>query len=193
MAIAPIFQTPTDPEAVEEAETLTIMEIIAVVEPLMLIAEVIHVMYMVIILRTITIVLQDTISEEIIMVEILMLAEEASEMWEHAIHAVVEDISKEIVQTTEIMDTERTIHRSNSINNLSRTITQCQSCIALIRNESSKGRSKHFDVKLKALSAAYHEKFFDLQYLPTELMIADILTKPLSRNKFAVNRPKVVV
>ena len=67
-----------------------------------------------------------------------------------------------------------------------------QSTIALIKNESSKGRSKHFDVKLKALSAAYREKYFDLQYLPTEHMIADILTKALSRNKFSALRPKLV-
>ena len=67
-----------------------------------------------------------------------------------------------------------------------------QSCIALIKNESSKGRSKHFDVKLKAVSAAFHDNYFDLQYLPTELMIADILTKPLSRNKFSSFRPKLV-
>ena len=66
------------------------------------------------------------------------------------------------------------------------------SCIALIKNESSKGRSKHFDVKLKAVSAAYREKFFDLIYLPTDQMIADILTKPLARNKFCFFRPKLL-
>ena len=67
-----------------------------------------------------------------------------------------------------------------------------QSCIALIRNESSKGRSKHFDVKLKALSAAFREKFFDLVYLPTDQMLADLLTKPLTRNQFCKIRPKLV-
>jgi hypothetical protein len=59
-----------------------------------------------------------------------------------------------------------------------------QSCIALIQNESSKGRSKHFDVKLKAVSAAYREKFFKLIYCSTDEMLADILTKALARNQF---------
>ena len=67
-----------------------------------------------------------------------------------------------------------------------------QSTIALIRNESSKGRSKHFDVKLKALSAAYREKFFDLVYCPTEEMLADLMAKALSRNAFSRIRPKLV-
>ena len=67
-----------------------------------------------------------------------------------------------------------------------------QSTIALIKNESSKGRSKHFDVKLKALNAAYREKFFSLIYCPTDEMLADILTKSLTRNLFGRIRPKLV-
>ena len=43
-----------------------------------------------------------------------------------------------------------------------------QSTIALIKNQSSKGRTKHFDVKLRAVNNAYIEQFFILEYCPTQ-------------------------
>ena len=67
-----------------------------------------------------------------------------------------------------------------------------QSCIALISNESSKGRSKHFDVKLKALNASFRDRYFELIYCPTEEMVADIMTKALNRIPFSRFRPKLV-
>jgi histone deacetylase 1/2 len=59
------------------------------------------------------------------------------------------------------------------------------STIALISNESSKGRTKHFDIKLKAVGEALRNGEFTLQHLPTAEMLADALTKPLNRNLFS--------
>lgn len=66
------------------------------------------------------------------------------------------------------------------------------STIALIRNESSKGRCKHFDVKLKSVSAALRNGFFNLEHVSTQEMWADMLTKALNRNLFSRIRPKLL-
>jgi hypothetical protein len=67
-----------------------------------------------------------------------------------------------------------------------------QSTIALLKNESSKGRSKHFDVKLKAVTSALIQRQFDIEYLPSSDMIADLLTKPVSRNILMKLRHRIV-
>jgi hypothetical protein len=59
-----------------------------------------------------------------------------------------------------------------------------QSTIATIKDQSSKGRSKHFDVKYKFVNRSLQNGCFQLQYCPTDEMIADVMTKPLARAKF---------
>jgi hypothetical protein len=67
-----------------------------------------------------------------------------------------------------------------------------QSTIALIQNQSSKGRSKHFDVKLRAVHTALTQRQFQLEYLPSADMLADLLTKPVSRNILIKLRTKIL-
>ena len=67
------------------------------------------------------------------------------------------------------------------------------STIALIQNQSSKGRTKHFDVKLRAVNEALSSGFFLIQYCPTGDMKADMMTKALSRNQLLTLRPSAVV
>lgn len=66
------------------------------------------------------------------------------------------------------------------------------STVALIKNQSSKGRTKHFDVKLRAVNSAYTENYFEIEITPSEQMLADIMTKPVSRNILERLRPYVV-
>lgn len=59
-----------------------------------------------------------------------------------------------------------------------------QSCIQLARNPTFHARSKHIDIKHHFIREAIENKLVDLVYCPTEQMVADILTKPLAREKF---------
>lgn len=66
------------------------------------------------------------------------------------------------------------------------------STMALIQNESSKGRSKHFDVKLKSVAAAWRAGYFQMQHVQSAEMLADIMTKPLNRNLHQRLRLKIM-
>ena len=67
------------------------------------------------------------------------------------------------------------------------------STIALLQNQSTKGRSKHFDVKLRAVNDAINSGFFRVEYRPTSEMWADIMTKATSRAILLALRPNVIV
>jgi hypothetical protein len=56
------------------------------------------------------------------------------------------------------------------------------STVALIKSQSNKGRTKHFDVKLKVVNAAYSDGYFSIETCPTTEMWADLMTKAVSRN-----------
>lgn len=59
-----------------------------------------------------------------------------------------------------------------------------QSAIRLIKNPELLKRSKHIDVKYHFIREKYEENLFTINYISTEDMIADILTKPLSKQRF---------
>lgn len=59
-----------------------------------------------------------------------------------------------------------------------------QSSIKLIKNPEFHKRTKHIDVKYHFIREKFSNEFFDLQYVSTENQIADILTKPLAKDKF---------
>ncbi|UYV74944.1 hypothetical protein LAZ67_12001874 [Cordylochernes scorpioides] len=44
--------------------------------------------------------------------------------------------------------------------------------------------TEHFDIKFHFINDLITNKFLSLNYCPTEKMLADILTKPLAKNKF---------
>jgi len=59
-----------------------------------------------------------------------------------------------------------------------------QGAIAIARNPVAHARTKHIDIHYHYVREALHEGAIDLQYCPTSEMIADLLTKPLSRGQF---------
>ena len=63
-----------------------------------------------------------------------------------------------------------------------------QGTITVARNPISHNRTKHIDIKLHYVREALENGVIDLMYCPTEQMAADILTKPLTRQRFETLR-----
>lgn len=59
-----------------------------------------------------------------------------------------------------------------------------QSSIRLIKNPEFHKRTKHINVKYHFIREKFSNGFFDLQYVSTDDQVADILTKPLAKDKF---------
>ena len=59
-----------------------------------------------------------------------------------------------------------------------------QSAIKLIKNPEFHKRTKHIDVRYHFIREKFNYGCFDLQYIKTVDQIADILTKPLCKEKF---------
>lgn len=58
-----------------------------------------------------------------------------------------------------------------------------QSCLAFVRTERCNRRSKHIDTREHFVRELCERKQIELKYCPTELMLADVLTKPLGPQK----------
>ncbi|XP_071051062.1 uncharacterized protein [Onthophagus taurus] len=58
-----------------------------------------------------------------------------------------------------------------------------QSCIKLTKNDQLKKRTKHIDTKYHYIRDLVNKNKINIKYLPSEDMIADILTKPLDKIK----------
>ena len=58
-----------------------------------------------------------------------------------------------------------------------------QSCIALAKNPEFHARSKHIDIQYHFIREKVEEGLVELVFCPTKLMVADVLTKPVSREK----------
>ena len=59
-----------------------------------------------------------------------------------------------------------------------------QSCIALTKDWIFRKKTKHMDVRYHFIRHHVLQGEVKVKYCPTELMVADILTKPLSKVKF---------
>ena len=59
-----------------------------------------------------------------------------------------------------------------------------QGTIAIAKNPTSHSRTKHIDIKYHFVREALQDGTIELVYCPTEKMVSDILTKPLSRGRF---------
>ena len=59
-----------------------------------------------------------------------------------------------------------------------------QGVIAIARNPVSHARTKHIDIRYHCVREAILNKVINLEYTPTYKMIADVLTKPLSKPQF---------
>ena len=58
-----------------------------------------------------------------------------------------------------------------------------QGCIALAKNPKHHSRTKHIDVRHHFIREAIEDKVIELEYCPTEGMVADVLTKALARER----------
>ena len=59
-----------------------------------------------------------------------------------------------------------------------------QGAIAFARNPVAHARTKHIDIRYHYIHKTVQDGTIDLRYCPTNEMIADLLTKPLSREQF---------
>ena len=59
-----------------------------------------------------------------------------------------------------------------------------QSAICLAKNPQFHGRAKHIGIKYHFIREQVEKGIVELQYCPTEEMVADMLTKGLSRGRF---------
>ena len=66
-----------------------------------------------------------------------------------------------------------------------------QGAIAISKNPVTHARTKHIDIKFHYVREAVKEGTISLTYCPTEMMIADLLTKPLTRIRFQSLRKKM--
>lgn len=63
-----------------------------------------------------------------------------------------------------------------------------QSCLKLISSNKFSNRTKHIETKYHFVKDCVNKNMFDFQYCPTDEMIADLLTKPLSSKRIQVLR-----
>ena len=68
-----------------------------------------------------------------------------------------------------------------------------QGAIALAKNPTHHSRTKHIDIKYHYVREAVSTKEINLEYCPTQDMIADSLTKGLPRPQFEKLRLKLGV
>lgn len=59
-----------------------------------------------------------------------------------------------------------------------------QAAIRLVRNPEFHRRTKHIDVKFHIIREAYATRHIALDYISTNDQVADLLTKPLPRDRF---------
>lgn len=68
-----------------------------------------------------------------------------------------------------------------------------QSCIKLSGSEKVNNRSKHIDVKIYTVKDYVSSGVIEVEYCPTDDMVADIFTKPLSKIKFQKFKSKLCI
>ena len=66
-----------------------------------------------------------------------------------------------------------------------------QSAIALVRNPEFHARTKHIDVAIHYIRELVEDQKINLQYIQTEKMLANMLTKPLKKVRHIKNVDEV--
>ena len=67
-----------------------------------------------------------------------------------------------------------------------------QACILMGNNMKSSRSAKHYEIRLHFLQESIQKKVIKFKYCPTDVMIADALTKPLDKEKFLFFREKLL-
>lgn len=83
-----------------------------------------------------------------------------------------------LVEMHEPIESHTTIYEDN------------QSCIVLVRDHKFSYKTKHIDTRYKMIRDLVKKGIIDCEYCPTEEMVADLLTKPLSSIKHDYFRSK---
>ena len=88
--------------------------------------------------------------------------------------------------------TKEAIHLSDLLQDLSVEVQKPieifddnQACIALSKQSTHYGKTKHFSLKLHFIRELVKRGELELKYLQTNLMIADVLAKELGKTKHA--------
>jgi hypothetical protein len=66
-----------------------------------------------------------------------------------------------------------------------------QSCIVMSSENRSNNRTKHIDIRYHHVRDSVTKKIIECEYLCTEKMLADIMTKPLSGVRFKTLRDQL--
>ena len=67
-----------------------------------------------------------------------------------------------------------------------------KSCIEIATNHKTWARMKHLSVQLHHFRSYVVNKIIDIQHISTNLQMADMFTKPLSKDKFEFHRDKLM-
>ena len=75
------------------------------------------------------------------------------------------------------------------------TVIHCdnQSCVKMSINPVQHDRTKHVEMKYHYVREMVQRRAVELQYIPTDQQIAEVLTKLLGRGKFVYFRDKLEV
>lgn len=69
-----------------------------------------------------------------------------------------------------------------------KVFTDNQSCMAIVKNENFSNRTKHIDTRYHYIRSLVAEGRIYLEYVPTEMNVADLLTKPLGPGRIETLR-----
>jgi hypothetical protein len=83
------------------------------------------------------------------------------------------------------------LHRFNHVDKATTIYGDNQGALALVQNPEFHARTKHIDVSAHYVRELAEDQKISLQYIQTEKMLADMLTKPLKKVRHAENVKQV--
>ena len=112
--------------------------------------------------------------------------------WSSKVQRCVATSTAETEMNSLVEATKEAIHLRDLLQDLSVEVQKPigifvdkQACIALSKQSTHYGKTKHFALKLHFIRELVERGELELKYLQTDLMIADVLTKGLGKTKHA--------
>lgn len=96
-------------------------------------------------------------------------------------YMALSDVAKEVVYVRRLV---REINFPNFVKEATVIFCDNQSAIILSKEKMVNQRSKHIDIRFHFSREAQERKQINIQYVPTDKNIADVLTKPLIKEKY---------